>query len=113
PENPWTNAYASNTMTSSSANIPKVVFDQYIEDGSYLRCSDITLGYSLPKKMIEKIGFSSLNVYASVKNPFILTKYTGYDPEVNSFAFDGTRPGIDMSSYPHTRSFIFGINLSF
>lgn len=113
PANPWTNAHASNNMTSPNSSIPKVVFDRYIEDGSYLRCSDITLGYSLPKKKIQKIGFSSINVYASVKNPFIVTKYSGYDPEVNSFAFDGTRPGIDMSSYPHTRSFIFGLNLSF
>lgn len=113
PENPWTDAYAGNQMPSASSNTPKVVFDTYIEDGSFLRCSDITLGYNLPKALIRKIGFGNLGVYASVKNPFTITKYTGYDPEVNSFAFDGTRPGIDMSSYPRTRSLIFGLNATF
>ena len=87
--------------------------DQYIEDGSFLRCSDITLSYNIPSSLLSKIGFKNLGIYASVKNPFLFTKYTGYDPEVNSFAFDGTRPGIDMSSYPHTRSYIFGLNLTF
>ncbi len=113
PENPWTDAMASNQMPSATSNTPKVVFDKYIENGSFFRCSDITLSYSLPKNMIRKIGFTGLSVYGSVKNPFVITKYSGYDPEVNSFAFDGTRPGIDMSSYPRTRSYIFGLNATF
>lgn len=112
-DNPWIGAYASNTIPSFSSVTPKVVIDEYIEDGSFLRCSDITLGYNLPKKIVSKIGFKSVGIYASVKNAFLITKYTGYDPEVNSFAFDGTRPGIDVSSYPHTRSYIFGLNVSF
>ena len=112
-DNPWIGAYYSNEMPSFGSVTPKVVMDRYIEDGSYLRCSDITLGYNLPKSWVSKIGFKSINVYASVKNPFLITNYSGYDPEVNSFAFDGTRPGIDMSSYPHTRSYIFGLNVSF
>ena len=53
------------------------------------------------------------NIFGSVKNAFIITDYSGYDPEVNSFAFDGLRPGVDMSSFPHARSFIFGLNVSF
>jgi TonB-linked SusC/RagA family outer membrane protein len=112
-DNPWIGAYASNTIPSFSSVTPKVVIDEYIEDGSFLRCSDITLGYNLPSKIVSKIGFKSVGIYASVKNAFLITKYTGYDPEVNSFAFDGTRPGIDVSSYPHTRSYIFGLNVSF
>ena len=62
---------------------------------------------------MKKIGFRSISVYASVKNAFIITNYTGYDPEVNSFAFDGLRPGVDMNSYPTPRSFIFGLNVNF
>ena len=112
-DNPWTGAYQGNEMPSFTSVTPKVVLDRYIEDGSFLRCSDITLGYSLPKNWMSKIGFNSLSIYATVKNPFVVTSYSGYDPEVNSFAFDGTRPGIDMSSYPHTRSYIFGLNVSF
>ena len=112
-DNPWIGEYRGNEMPSPSSVTPKVVMDKYIEDGSYLRCSDITLGYNLPKNLVSKIGFRNIGVYASVKNAFLITGYSGYDPEVNSFAFDGTRPGIDMSSYPHTRSYIFGINVSF
>ena len=87
--------------------------NKYIEDGSFFRCSDITLAYTLPKSIVEKIRFTNISVYASVKNAFCITDYSGYDPEVNSFAFDGTRPGIDMSSYPNTRSYIIGLNVSF
>ena len=112
-DNPWIGEYHGNEMPSPSAVTPKVIMDRYVEDGSYLRCSDITLGYNLPKNLVSKIGFNSIGIYASVKNAFIITNYSGYDPEVNSFAFDGTRPGIDTSSMPHTRSFIFGLNVSF
>lgn len=112
-DNPWIGAYASNTTPSFQSVTPKVVMDQYIEDGSFLRCTDVTLSYNLPKKAVSKIGFKSMNFYVSAKNLFLITNYTGYDPEVNSFAFDGTRPGIDMSSYPHTRSYIVGFNVSF
>ncbi len=111
--NPWIGEYYSNTTPSFQSTTPRVVIDKYIEDGSFFRCSDITLSYSLPKSIVQKIRFTNINVYASVKNAFCITDYSGYDPEVNSFAFDGTRPGIDMSSYPNTRSYIFGINVSF
>lgn len=87
--------------------------DRYVEDGSYLRCSDITLNYVLPKSWMNKIGFQNTSIFASVKNAFIITDYSGYDPEVNSFAFDGLRPGVDMNSYPTPRQFIFGLNVTF
>ena len=111
--NPWIGEYRSNTTPSYQSVTPKVVMDKYIEDGSFFRCSDITLAYTLPKSIVEKIRFTNISVYASVKNAFCITDYSGYDPEVNSFAFDGTRPGIDMSSYPNTRSYIIGLNVSF
>ena len=62
---------------------------------------------------MKKIGINSINIFGSVKYAFIITGDSGYDPEVNSFAFDGLRPGVDMSSFPHARSFIFGLNVSF
>ena len=91
----------------------QAVLDRYIEDGSFLRCTDITLSYSVPKKITRKISFESVNVFASVKNAFTLTNYSGYDPEVNTFAFDGLRRGIDMNSFPQARSFILGLNVTF
>ena len=112
-DNPWIGAYYGNEMPSNHSVTPKVALDKYVEDASYLRCNDITLSYNLEKSVVSKIGFQNVGLYVSLKNAFIITKYSGYDPEVNSFAFDGTRPGIDMSSYPHTRSYVLGINVSF
>lgn len=110
----WTAENMSNTYPRVNYTLPTpAVLDRYVEDASFLRCSDITLSYTLPKQLMRKIGFNSINVFASVKNAFLITKYSGYDPEVDSFAFDGLRPGVDMSSFPHARSFIFGLNVSF
>lgn len=106
-QNMWTESNPSNLYPSSTFSIQNYVMDRYVEDGSYLRCSDITLSYALPKKMMSKIGFNNVSVYSSVKNAFVITKYSGYDPEVNSFAFDGLRPGVDMNSYPTPMSLIF------
>lgn len=109
----WTPENHSNLYPSSNYVVENVVMDRYVEDGSYLRCSDITLSYTLPKNWLKAIGFQNTMLYASVKNAFVITDYTGYDPEVNSFAFEGLRPGVDMNSYPNPRSFIFGLNVTF
>lgn len=109
----WTESNHSNLYPGSTFEVQNYVMDRYVEDASYLRCSDITLSYLLPKTWMRRIGFQNASVYASVKNAFIITDYSGYDPEVNFFGFDGLRPGVDMSSYPTPRSFIFGLNLTF
>ena len=109
----WTETNPSNLYPGSSFQIQNMVMDRFVEDGSYFRCSDITLNYTLPESWISKVGMRNASFFASVKNAFILTDYKGYDPEVNSFAFDGLRPGVDMNSYPTPRSFIFGLNVTF
>ena len=111
--NMWTPENQSNLFPSSTFEVQNMIMDRYVEDGSYFRCSDITLSYTLPTNLISKIGMKNMSVFASVKNAFIITDYSGYDPEVNSFAFDGLRPGVDMNSYPTPRSYIFGLNLTF
>ena len=111
--NMWTTENPGNRYPSSTYLVQNLVMDRYVEDGSYFRCSDITLNYSFPKTLIAAIGMQSASLFASVKNAFIITRYGGYDPEVNSFAFDGLRPGVDMNSYPTPRSFIFGLNVTF
>lgn len=79
-----------------------------IEDGSFLRLNNVTIGYTFPvKKRISK-----LRVYATGNNLAILTKYSGYDPEV-SLKTDPRMPNFDYSAYPKSRAFIFGINASF
>ena len=112
--NPWCGELTTEaTMSSANSVTPKVAFDQYVDDGSYLRCSDITLAYDFPKSWMARIKSTGLNIYCSVKNAFTVTNYKGYDPEVNTFAFDGTRPGIDLSSYPNSRTVILGLTLGF
>lgn len=111
--NMWTPENQSNLFPSSTYQVQNLTMDRYVENGSYFRCSDITLSYTLPKMVVSKIGMNGVSLFASVKNAFIITDYSGYDPEVNSFAFDGLRPGVDMNSYPTPRSYIFGLNVTF
>ena len=83
-----------------------------VEDGSYLKLSNITLGYSFPRKMIAKAGLSTLRLYATGNNLFTLTKYSGFDPEVSTMGNSMTA-GVDFGAYPRSRSFVFGVNIAF
>jgi hypothetical protein len=83
-----------------------------IEDGSFLRVNNITIGYTVPSKNISKLMISKLRFYFTANNLAIFTSYTGYDPEV-SVRNSPLTPGLDYSAYPKSRSFIFGVNASF
>lgn len=83
-----------------------------VEDASFLKLSNITIGYTFPKKMISKIGLSNLRLYATGNNLATWTKYSGYDPEVSTMK-SGLTPGMDFGAYPRSRSFIFGVNVAF
>lgn len=87
--------------------------DYYIEDGSFLRFSSLTIGYTLPQSLTQHVGISKLRVYATGSNLFCLTRYTGYDPEVDCRRSTPLTPGIDYSAYPKSIGIIGGINLSF
>lgn len=95
----------SNFSTSNVAN------SFYVEDGSYLRLQNLTLGYSAPASVLQKLKMERARVFASVNNLFTLTKYEGLDPAVGGDA-DLTF-GIDVGNYPVTRGWTFGLNLSF
>jgi TonB-linked SusC/RagA family outer membrane protein len=85
-----------------------------IEDGSFLRISNVTLGYSLPQSLLQKTKvFSRFRVYATVNNLYTFTKYTGYDPEANTRRSNPLTPGIDYAAYPRSRFFLAGVNVSF
>lgn len=88
------------------------IYSWAVEDGSYLKLSNITLGYTFPRKMLSKIGISKLRLYATGSNLLTWTKYTGFDPEVSTMG-SGLTPGVDFGAYPKSRSFVFGINLAF
>jgi TonB-linked SusC/RagA family outer membrane protein len=83
-----------------------------IEDGSFLRFNNLTLGYSFPANKLAGTKISKLRLYFTANNFAIITNYTGYDPEV-SVRSNPLTPGLDYSAYPKSRSFIFGINASF
>lgn len=89
----------------------KITHSYFIEDGSFLRCSDITVGYTLPKNLIQKVGLTKARFYVSASNLFILTGYSGYDPEVDIQT--GLTCGMDYNRYPRARSFVFGTNITF
>ncbi|WP_256011246.1 SusC/RagA family TonB-linked outer membrane protein [Desertivirga xinjiangensis] len=83
-----------------------------IEDGSFLRINNITMGYTMPIKSSNKIGIKRLRVYGTVNNLAVITGYSGYDPEVNTRRRVPVTPNVDYSAYPRNKTFIAGINLS-
>lgn len=82
-----------------------------VEDASFLRLSNLTLGYTFPRKWIKPWGISKLRLYFTGSNLFIWTPYTGFDPEVSTKGNNLT-PGVDFGAYPRSRSFVFGLNLT-
>ncbi|MBQ9522217.1 MAG: TonB-dependent receptor [Paludibacteraceae bacterium] len=99
-------------------DIPKAGFDMrisdyFVEDGSFLRLKDLTIGYEFSGKWMQKIGLTRLQPYFSAQNLFTITKYMGMDPEVNQNGNSGTVQGLDYGTYPQTRTFVLGINIEF
>ena len=86
--------------------------DYYLEDGSFLRLNTITLGYSLPSSLLQRVNISKLRVYCTLNNVYTFTGYSGYDPEVSATSGLLTR-GIDNSAYPRAQSCVVGLNLTF
>jgi TonB-dependent starch-binding outer membrane protein SusC len=108
-EGAWTAANQTNNPRVGYNNLNLI--DRYVEDGSFLRLATTTLGYNFLFK--KKTGIRSLTVNLIGKNLFTFTKYSGFDPEVNSFSFDGGKIGIDWGSYPNLRSVSLGFNIVF
>jgi TonB-dependent starch-binding outer membrane protein SusC len=100
----------------SMGNASPVINSWAIEDGSFLRLNNVTLGYSFPAKWISKLYMTKLRLYATVYNALLWTKYSGYDPEVSATrnsSYTALTPGVDYSGYPKSRTFTFGINVNF
>ncbi|MDR0798955.1 MAG: TonB-dependent receptor [Dysgonamonadaceae bacterium] len=115
------NVYVTNPDTKISRagrGLPydnKRVSTLYIEDGSYLRIKNITLGYTVPKQYTQKWKIENVRVYANIQNILTFTKYAGYDPEIGIYTQDpdGNVFGIDYGRYPSPRTVTFGLNFSF
>ncbi|KAA6341537.1 TonB-dependent receptor SusC [termite gut metagenome] len=89
------------------------ISDRYVEDGSYLRIKNITLGYTVPTKFIRKYKLETVRVYANIQNLYTFTNYTGFDPEVGVSTMDTNVYGLDYGRYPSPQAYTFGFNLSF
>lgn len=105
------NASHHEASIEGSANLK--LSSKHIEDGSYLRLNNVTFGYTVPKEIIKKVKINSLRFYLSGYNLFLLTKYSGFDPEVNARPNGGLTPGVDWGAYPRSMNFVIGANLSF
>lgn len=107
--------YGDDIMWNISQNNKTAISDHssyYIEDGSYLRFSTITLGYTFPKAWIQNLKLNNARVYCTLNNIATITGYSGYDPEVSAEG-GALTPGIDNSSYPRSKSWVVGVNLTF
>ncbi len=97
----WNPATVTNNYTLSN----------FVEDGSMLRVSDLTVGYTLPEQLTKKWAIQRLRVYFTGSNLYNFTSYSGYDPEVD--VQNGLTPSVDYNRYPRSRGYLFGLNVTF
>ena len=111
------------TVSNPSAKLPRAttgdpndndrLSDRYIEDGSYLRVKNITLGYTFPKNCLQKANIEALRVHVNIQNLLTFTKYTGYDPEIGASTASANVMGLDNGRYPSPTVYSLGVNISF
>ncbi len=110
------NKNATTWSPFSSGNASPIFHSWAVEDGSFIRLNNITLGYSLPKSIISRFKMSRFRLYGTVYNALLWSKYSGYDPEVSttrSSGYSQLTPGVDYSAYPKSRTFTLGLNVTF
>ena len=111
----WTGPGTSNTIPKANSVLRRStgIVSDVIEDGSFVRLKTLTLGYKIP--LTEGLGktVKAANIYVTAQNLVTLTKYTGYDPEVNSFGSSGLSPNTDYNAFPGVRTFTAGLRLGF
>ena len=124
----WTNIDENGTVITDAAalaganadaeiwspNLGRYLFHSWaVEDGSFLRVSNVTLGYTLPSSLTRKIAIQNLRLYVTGNNLFTFTNYSGYDPEVDTRRKTPLTPGVDYSAYPRSRMYLVGLNVTF
>lgn len=109
----WTPTNPTNEVQRAFEDPATVNTSRYVEDASFLRLKNITLGYNLPKSVASKIHSSQIKVYVSAANLLTWTKYSGFDPEVSRNEQSTLNQGIDYSIYPSSKSFLAGLSISF
>ncbi|MFI3332472.1 MAG: TonB-dependent receptor [Rikenellaceae bacterium] len=107
----WTPANPTSNIPTPNEDNCSPRLDYFLSDGTYLRVRNITLGYTLPKSVVEGV-VDNARVYFSAQNPFTFTEYEGFDPEVGGDGTAATR-GVDAGNYPITRKFMLGVQIDF
>ena len=97
---------------ATNSPVPQVT-DRYIENASYLKLKNASLGYTFNSLVASRIHAKSIRLYVSGQNLFTITKYKGFDPEANFYDNDNTKQGIDYGTYPPVRTFLAGVNVTF
>ena len=110
--NRWTPTHTNTDVHKAVEDPSPTLSDRFVEDGSYLRVKNITLGYSLPVSVLSRWKIKNLRVYVSAQNWFTLTGYSGFDPEVSRNGQDVLNSGIDNSVYPTAKTILGGVSLT-
>jgi TonB-linked SusC/RagA family outer membrane protein len=109
----WTPSNTNTSVPRASNNPVAQMSDRFIENDSYLRLKNLVLGYTFSNNLISKIRAKQIRIYVSAQNLVTWTKYTGYDPEVNSFEQNNTAQGIDYGAYPNYKTYLLGLSVTF
>ncbi|MBN8820909.1 TonB-dependent receptor [Spirosoma sp.] len=110
----WTPTNPSNEIPrANSAGGSRILSSFQVEDGSYLRVKNISLGYTIPKTLLSRLSMTSARIYVTAQNWFTITKYSGYDPEVNRYGSSSLSQGLDYGAYPAAKTVLVGLNLKF
>ena len=107
--NPGASTYR---IDQAAANTNDRMSSVFVEDGTYVRIKNLAIGYTLPKKLLQKVKIENLRVYFNVQNLWTITGYDGYDPEVGSYNQNVLLRGVDYARYPSQRIYTFGLNLN-
>lgn len=107
--NPTENGGAANNYGGSVASLSS----RYLEDGSFVRLRNVSLGYQLPAAFIQKIGISAIRAYIQASNLFTITNYSGMDPEISSQSGNQNTAGYDWATVPQPRTILFGLSVTF
>lgn len=99
------------TMWNPADLTTRAMLSNFVENASFVRLADITIGYNLPKNIVKKLSLSKARIYMSAGNLFTITNYSGYDPEVD--VQSGLAPSMDYNRYPRSRTWSFGVNVTF
>lgn len=103
--NAWTPNNTEGTIPNPNNTVNYYVSSRFLENGDYFRLKDLQIGYSLPKSVLGTKGLKNCRFYAQISNLFTITKYKGFDPEVSG--------GVDFGNYPQSRTFLFGVNITY